>query len=115
MDTRSVADELRAYFDMHPEGLVCAWLFGSVARGTARPDSDVDVAVLYERDPPETLDASAASIGGDIEAATALLDRALTAVTSQAYEEFLKRLDRPADPGQRLRRTMRTRAPWQTR
>ena len=28
--------------------IVCAWLFGSVARGTARPDSDVDVAVLAD-------------------------------------------------------------------
>jgi len=28
--------------------VVCAWLFGSVARGTARPDSDVDVAVLAD-------------------------------------------------------------------
>lgn len=72
MDTRSVADELRAYFDTHSEGIVCAWLFGSVARGAARPDSDVDVAVLCERDPPPTLDASATAMGGDIEAATGL-------------------------------------------
>ena len=32
-----------------------AWLFGSVARGTARPDSDVDVGVLYQEAPPRTL------------------------------------------------------------
>lgn len=29
-------------------GIVAAWLFGSRARGTARPDSDVDVAVLVD-------------------------------------------------------------------
>lgn len=45
----------------------------------------------------------------------ALLDHALITVTPQAYEEFLKRLDRPADPNERLRRTMRTRTPWQAR
>lgn len=70
MDTDSVIEALRAYFDARSDGVVCAWLFGSVARGTARPDSDVDVAVLCERDPPPTLDASAAAVGGDIEAAT---------------------------------------------
>jgi len=32
-------------------GLLCAWLFGSSARGQASPDSDVDVAILF-RDPP---------------------------------------------------------------
>jgi len=38
-----------------PEGLVCAYLFGSRARGEPRPDSDIDLAVLLERDPPPTL------------------------------------------------------------
>lgn len=38
-----------------PEGIAAAWLFGSVARGAARPDSDVDVGVLYREDPPRTL------------------------------------------------------------
>ncbi|WP_371258231.1 nucleotidyltransferase domain-containing protein [Thiohalocapsa sp. ML1] len=35
--------------------LVCAYLFGSVARGEDRPGSDVDVAVLLRDDPPRTL------------------------------------------------------------
>ncbi len=72
MDTDSIVEAVRAYFDAHSGGIVCAWLFGSVARGTSRPDSDVDVAVLLERDPPPTLDASAAAMGGDIEAAIGL-------------------------------------------
>jgi predicted nucleotidyltransferase len=37
------------------EGIAAAWLFGSVARGTARPDSDVDIGILYQEDPPRTL------------------------------------------------------------
>jgi uncharacterized protein (DUF1778 family) len=44
----------------------------------------------------------------------ALLDRALMMVSPTAYREFLKRLERPAKPNDRLRRTMRTKSPWQT-
>lgn len=42
-----------------------------------------------------------------------LLDRALMVVGPEAYGEFLKRLDRPARPNERLKRTMRGKAPWQ--
>lgn len=44
----------------------------------------------------------------------ALLDRALLAVSPEAYGEFLKRLDRPAQPNERLQRTMQAKAPWRT-
>ena len=44
----------------------------------------------------------------------ALLDRALMVVSPEAYEEFLKRLDRPAQPNERLRGTMQSKAPWKT-
>lgn len=44
----------------------------------------------------------------------ALLDRALMVVSPEAYDEFLKRLDRPAQPNERLQRTMQSNAPWQT-
>lgn len=43
----------------------------------------------------------------------ALLDRALMVVSPEAYDEFLKLLDRPAQPNERLKRTMRSKAPWQ--
>jgi predicted nucleotidyltransferase len=39
-----------------PQGVVAIYLFGSVARGTARASSDVDVGVLYEVTPPATLE-----------------------------------------------------------
>lgn len=42
----ALADTLRG-----ESRVVAAWLFGSRARGTARPDSDVDVAVLLDRAP----------------------------------------------------------------
>jgi len=38
------------------EGVAAAYLFGSVARGDDRPASDVDVAVLFEEDPPSRLE-----------------------------------------------------------
>ena len=37
------------------EDIVAAYLYGSVARGTQRHDSDVDLALLLESDPPDTL------------------------------------------------------------
>ena len=42
----------------------------------------------------------------------ALLDRAMIVVDSKAYTRFLKRLDAPAKPNERLKRTMRARTPW---
>lgn len=43
----------------------------------------------------------------------ALLDRAIIAAGPDAYAEFLARLDAPPKPNDRLRRTMRTAAPWE--
>jgi uncharacterized protein (DUF1778 family) len=43
----------------------------------------------------------------------ALLDRTIFTVTPKAYAEFLARLDAPPQPNERLRRTMRTSAPWE--
>ena len=43
----------------------------------------------------------------------ALLDRTTFLVSSEAYEEFLARLDAPAQPNERLRRTLETPAPWE--
>jgi uncharacterized protein (DUF1778 family) len=41
-----------------------------------------------------------------------LLDRTVFTVSPKAYAEFLALLDAPPRPNARLRRTMRTRAPW---
>ena len=42
----------------------------------------------------------------------ALLDRTLFSVSPEAYAEFLARLDAPAQPNDRLRKTLQTPAPW---
>lgn len=41
-----------------------------------------------------------------------LLDQSLIVLSPKAYIEFLARLDAPARPNERLRRSLRTRAPW---
>jgi uncharacterized protein (DUF1778 family) len=46
-------------------------------------------------------------------AETALLDRALISVGSEAYADFLARLDAPPRPNERLQRTMQTPPPWE--
>lgn len=53
-DIEDVAALLRAFFSARDD-VNAAWVFGSVARGEARPGSDVDVAVLL----PESFDRDA--------------------------------------------------------
>ncbi len=45
-------------------------------------------------------------------AENALLDRTLFKAGPKAYAEFVARLDAPAQPNEKLRRTMETPAPW---
>ncbi len=55
MDTVRIEAELRSFFASNPGDAVAVYLYGSVARGSAREGSDVDVGVLLEKDPPRTL------------------------------------------------------------
>ena len=43
----------------------------------------------------------------------ALLDRTVLEVGPKAYAEFQARLDAPPQPNEKLRRTLRTPAPWE--
>lgn len=45
LDAAGIARKLRPVMDGHPE-ILCAYLFGSRARGTAGPASDTDIAVF---------------------------------------------------------------------
>lgn len=47
MATADIVSALRAHFEADPVRPAAVYLFGSAARGEARPDSDVDVGVLY--------------------------------------------------------------------
>lgn len=53
--SRQLEQAIRDQLARDPRGVVAAYLYGSQARGDARPDSDVDVAVLYAEAPPRTL------------------------------------------------------------
>lgn len=50
-------------------GIVCAYLFGSLARGEAGPDSDVDIAVLYRNEPQPSLNGLGLDVAAAIESA----------------------------------------------
>jgi predicted nucleotidyltransferase len=66
----NVVPQLSEALAEHSE-LAAAWLFGSVARGTANVRSDVDVGILFREEPPHTLE----GLGLDLEAKLELLLR----------------------------------------
>ena len=49
MENDAIRFALGEILQRNAEGLVCAYLFGSVARGEEKVDSDIDLAVLYTR------------------------------------------------------------------
>ena len=54
-DRDATLSALRAFFLDPPAGTAAVYLFGSVARAESAPSSDVDVAILFDQDPPRTL------------------------------------------------------------
>ena len=42
-----------------------------------------------------------------------LLDRTIVGVSPETYAEFMKRLDEPPRPSEALKKTMRSKAPWE--
>jgi predicted nucleotidyltransferase len=62
-----LAAQLETFFAGRSDGVIAAYLFGSVARGTEKATSDVDVAILLGRDPPRTFDALPLGLEGELE------------------------------------------------
>jgi predicted nucleotidyltransferase len=60
-------DKLKSYFVSKTSEVACAYLFGSAARGELRRDSDIDVAVLFEKAPALALDGPPSRLAGDLE------------------------------------------------
>ena len=93
--------------------VVAAYLFGSVARGTAKRGSDVDVAVLLRADPPRTVDGLRLGLEGELERALGLpaqlvvLNRAPSDLTHRVLRDGILLLDR--DPSARIRFEVDTR------
>ncbi|HVR96325.1 MAG TPA: nucleotidyltransferase domain-containing protein [Thermoanaerobaculia bacterium] len=69
MNAEPIEPQLREFLAAKAaeEGIAAAWLFGSVARGTAGPRSDVDIGVLYSEEPPPGLEGLGLRLEGDIE------------------------------------------------
>ncbi len=63
----SLIQPLRAYFERDHAGIVCAYLYGSLARGEGRRESDIDIAVLYTKDPPPTIEGLGVELGDKLE------------------------------------------------
>ncbi len=98
MDRAKISDELRAYFagEVHRrQGLAAVYLFGSVSRGTARSDSDIDLAVLFESDPPRTIEGLGIELADDL--ARLLGRRVDLVILNRAPVDLIKRVLRDGD------------------
>jgi hypothetical protein len=63
----TIEARLRSFFEADARGAIAVYLFGSVARGDSRADSDVDVGILFAADPPATLAAPQFVLEGELE------------------------------------------------
>lgn len=114
MDGAAIEQRLREIFEARAEaeGIAAAWLFGSVARGTARPDSDVDVGVLFREDPPLTLAGYRFDLEADLERLLRLPVQLV--VLNRAPSDLVFRVLRDGkllvnhDPSRRVRFEVRT-------
>lgn len=94
-------------------GLVCAYLFGSHARGDETPGSDIDVALLLDQDPPRTIEGLrldlADELAGTVDRPVDLvvLNRAPADLIHRVLRDGVLLLDR--DPSARIRFEVRAR------
>jgi predicted nucleotidyltransferase len=108
-----VAARLAEYFRANPGGIAAVYVYGSVARGTARDGSDVDVAVLFERDPPHTLEGLHADLAHALEERVgrrvdmAVLNHAPVDLTHRVLRDGILVID--ANRSARIRFEVRTR------
>lgn len=115
MDPAAVERQLTELLESCAErhGIAAAWLFGSMARGTAGPESDVDVAVLLSEDPPRTLAGLKLDLESELEMALRLpvqlvvLNRAPSELAVTVFREGKLLLER--DPAKRVEFEVRKR------
>ncbi len=109
----TVEQVLREFFAAQTGGIIAAYLFGSVARGTAGAWSDVDVAVLYTAAPPATLEGLPLDLEDRIEhlvnrpAQVIVLNTAPVSLVHRILRDGVLLLDR--DPSARIRFEVRAR------
>jgi uncharacterized protein len=69
MTGSDLARSLREFFAADAHGAAAVYLFGSAARGTAGPYSDVDIGLLLASPPPPTLDGQPFDVADALERA----------------------------------------------
>src|SRR5262245_4555229 len=113
MSATTIEQVLRDFFAAQPADIIAAYLFGSVARGTAGPRSDVDVAVLYDVAPPATLEGLPLDLERRISrlvgrpTQVTILNTAPVGLVHRVLRDGVLLLDRA--PGSRIRFEVRTR------
>jgi uncharacterized protein len=115
MDAAGIEAKLQEFLSRNAERerIAAAYLFGSVARGTAGPRSDVDVGVLYQEDPPLTLEGLGLRLEGDLESLlgkpvqVVVLNRAPVDLSIRVLRDGKLLVDR--DRSKRVRFEVRTR------
>jgi uncharacterized protein (DUF1778 family) len=93
-----------------------------IPRTTKSPDASVPLNMRIKPATRNLIDRAAELLGktrtdfmleaSERRAEEVLLDRTIFTVSPEVYEEYLARLDAPAKPNDRLKRTMTTKAPW---
>ena len=63
----AVEARLRSFFEADARGAIAVYLFGSVARGETRAESDVDLGILFSAEPPATLAAPQFALEAELE------------------------------------------------
>jgi hypothetical protein len=108
----SLEQRIADVFGSRPD-VTAVYLFGSTARGTARADSDIDVAVLFEAPPPRTLSGPRLVIEGELERALGapvdlvVLNQAPVDLRTRVLRDGRLLVDR--DPSARIAFEVRTR------
>ena len=80
----SLPEKLRSLVAGAPADVVAVYLYGSQARGTASPDSDIDLGILLREAPPPKLRSTARTIESDVERAVRIPAEAVVLNTASA-------------------------------
>ena len=108
-----IMERLARVLSVQGDAVAAAYLFGSVARGTATATSDVDVGVLFRDDPPATLAGLHLDLEAELERAVGapvqlvVLNRAPCDLVHRVLRDGILVLDR--DPSRRIRFEVRAR------
>ncbi|WLR95638.1 type II toxin-antitoxin system TacA family antitoxin [Shinella zoogloeoides] len=93
-----------------------------ISQSRKNPDASVPLNIRIKPATRNLIDRAAELLGktrtdfmleaSERRAEEVLLDRTIFTVSPDVYAEYLARLDAPAQPNERLKRMMTTKAPW---